>query len=154
VVPLLAIPLSAQEVLGPALSAPVEGIARRDGTRDRIRGLALLHPADGHVPSPPRLHVNAILVLVARSVIAVAPLPAGGGIRQATGPGHVVGALATGQVDVVEVPPPHSAENRASPDLPHRKVGSAKEARAVAAAGAGAALVVNLPVMETPIVVA
>ena len=145
VVLLLVVLLSAQEVLGLALSVLLEGIAPRDGTQGRVRGPALLHPADGHVPFPPRLHVNVSLVPVARNVIAVAPLPAEGGTRQATAPGHVVGALATGQVGVVEVPLLRSAENGASLDLPHRKVGGAKEA----AAAAAAALVVNPPVMGT-----
>ena len=154
VVLLLVTPLSAQGVLGPAPSALLEGIAPRDVTRGRTRGPALPHLVDGSVLSLPHLPVNAYLVLAARSVIAAVLLPVEGGTRQTIVPGHVVGALATGQVGVVGVLPLlHGAESEASPDLLHRKVGGAKGAQAIAAA----ALVVNLPVEETtwtPIVVA
>jgi len=149
VVLLLVTPLSVQGVLGPALSALPEGIAPRDGTR----GPALPHPVDDNVLSLPHLPVNACPVLVARSVIAAVPLLAEGDTRQKIVPGHVVGALAMGQVGVVGVPPFHGAESGASPDLLRRKVGGAKEAQAIAAA----ALVVNLPLAGTtwtPIVVA
>ena len=125
---LLVTPLSAQGVLDPAPSALPEGIAPRDGTRGRTRGLVLPHLVDGSVLSLPHLPVSACLVLVARSVIAVVPLPAEGGTRQTIDPGHVVGALDTGQVGVVGVLPLHGAESGASPDLPRRKVGGAKEA--------------------------
>jgi len=153
VVLLLVTPLSAQGVLGPAPSTLLEGIAPREGTRGRTRGPALPHPVDGSVLSLPHLPVNACLVLVVRSVTAVVPLPAGGGIHQTIVPGHVAGALATGQAGVVGVLPLHGAESGASPDLLHREVGGAKEAQAIAAA----ALVVNHLMVETtwmPIVVA
>ena len=136
----LVIPLSAQGALGPALSALPESIAPRDGTRGHTRGPVLPRLVDDSVPSPPRLPANANLALVVRSVIAVVPLLAEGGTRQAIVPGRVVGALAMGQAGVVGVPLLRDAEKRAFPDLPHRKVGGAKEAQAIAAA----ALVVNL----------
>lgn len=143
--PLLANPLSARGVLGPGPLALPEGIAPRDGTRGHTQGPAPPHLADGSVPSPQRLPVNASLVLVARSVIAVVPLPAEDAIRLMTAPGHVVEALSTGQVGVVGVPPPRDAESRASQDLLPRKVGGAKGARATAAV----TLAVNLLVGQT-----
>jgi len=148
VVLLLVTPLSAQGVLGPAPSALPEGIAPQDGTR----GPALPHPVEDSVLSLPHLPVNARLVLVARSVIAAVPLPVEGGTRQKIVPGHVVGALVTGQAGVVGVLPFRGAESGASPDLLRQKVGGAKEAQAIAAA----ALVANLPLETTwtPIVVA
>jgi len=88
--------------------------------------------------------VNANLVHVAKSVIAVAPLPAEGATHLTTGLGHVVEALATGQVGVVGVPP-RDAESRASRDLLLRKAGGAKEAQTIATV----ALVANLPVVQT-----
>jgi len=144
-------PLSAQGVPGPALSALhlPEGTAPQDGAR----GPALPHPVGGSVPFPPHLPVNASPALAARNVIAAVPLPAEGGTRQTTVPGHVVEALGMGQVGVVGAPLLHGAENRASPDLLPQNVGGAKEARAIAAA----ALAVNLRVMGTtwmPIAVA
>ena len=142
---LLAIPLSARGVPGHDLSALPEGIAPRDGTRGHTQGPTLPHLADGSVLSPQHLPVNASLVLVARSAIAVVPLPAEDATRPMTAPGHVVEALATGQVGVVGVPLPHDAESRASQDLLPREVGGAKEARATAAV----TLVVNLPVAQT-----
>ena len=151
VVLLLAIPLSAQGVPGPALSVLPEGIAPRDGTRGRARGPVLLRLAGGSAPSPPHLPANASLALVARSVTVVVLLLAGGGTRQMTVPSHVVEALATGQVGVVGAPP-RDAESRAYLDLLLRKVGGARGARAIAAV----ALAVNLLVMEsagTPIAV-
>jgi len=150
---LLVIPRSVLGALGPALSALPEGIALQDGTRGHNQGPVPLHLAGGSVLSLPPLPVIARLALAARSEIAVVPLLAEGVTRQATVLGHVVEALATGQVGVVDPPPLHDAENRASLDLPPRKAGDVKEARATAAA----ALAVNLPVMEpmwTPIVAA
>lgn len=90
---------------------------------------------------------------MARSVTAVVPLPAEGVILLTTIPGHVAEALVTGQADAVGVLLLHDAENRASPGLLPRRVEGAKEAQIIV----GAALVVDLPVMEatwTPAVVA
>ena len=151
--PLLVIPLSVREVLGPVLSALPEGIARQEGTRTHAQGPALPHLAGVSVPSPPHLPANVNLVLAARSEIAVVPLPAEGVTRLMTILDHVVEALAMGRAGVVEAPPLHDVESGASPDLLPRKAGGAKEVQATAAA----ALVVNLPVTETawtPIAVA
>ena len=142
---LIVVLLSVQGVLGLGLSVLPDGIAPQDGTRGHTRGPALPHLVDGSVLSPPRLPVNARLLLVVRNVIAVVPLLAGGGTLQAIVQGHVVGALPTGQADAVEALPFHGVENKASPDLLHRKVGGANEARAIAAA----ALAADLPLMET-----
>ena len=139
------IPLSARGVLGPDLSALPEGIAPRDGTQGHTQGPALPHLVDGSVPSPRHLLVNASLALVARSVIAVVRLPAEDATHLTTAPGRVAEALATGQVGVVGVHPPHDAESRAPQDLLPLKVGGAKEARTAAAA----TLVANLPVAQT-----
>ena len=142
---LLVIPPSARGVPGPDLSALPEGIALLDGSRGHTQGPVLPHLVDGSVPSPQHLPVNASLVLVVRSVIAVVPLPAEGATRPMTAPGHVVEALAMGQVGVVGVPPLHDAESRASQDPPPRKVGDANEVRATTAA----TLVVNLLAAQT-----
>lgn len=125
----LAIPLSAQGVLGPGLSVLPEGIAPRDGTRGHTQGPALPHLVDGSVPSPPHLLVNVSLVLVVKSAIVVVPLPAGGVTRLTTVPGRVVEALDTDPTDVAGAPRPlHGVENRASQGHLPRKAGGAKKA--------------------------
>lgn len=144
-VPLLASPLSAQGVLDPALLVLPEDTAPRDGTRGHTRDPALPHPVGDSVPSPPHRLANASPPPVARGVTAVAHLPAEGDIHQMTDLGHVVEALATGRVGVVEAPPLHDAERRAFLDLLPRKVGGAKEALVIAAAALG----VDPPVTET-----
>ena len=149
---LLVIPLSARGVLGPGLSALPEGIVLRDDTRGHTQGPALPHLEDGSVPSPPLLPVNANLVLVARSVIAVVLLPAEGATHLMTALGHAVEVQGMGQVGVVGVRL-RDAEGRASQDLLPRMAGGAKEVQAIAAV----ALVVNLPVVQitrTPVAVA
>lgn len=146
-VPPLAVPLSARGVLGPALSALHEDIVPRGVVLGHVRGPALPHLVGDSVQPRPHLPANASPVLAARSVIAVALLLVGGGTRQVIVPGHVVGALATGRVDVVGVLPLRGAESRTSPDPLHQRIGSAKEARVIAAAAA--ALAANPPAIET-----
>jgi hypothetical protein len=141
---LLVNPLSAQGALGPVLSALFEGIAPQDGTRGHTRGLVLPHPVDDNAPSPLRRPVNGSPLLVARDVIVVAHLPAGGGIHRTTALGRPVEALATGQVGAGGAPPPHDVEGRAFPDRLLHKVEDAKGAPAIAAV----VLAVNLPVID------
>jgi len=146
-VPPLVAPLSARGVLGPALSVLPEGIVLRGGTLGHVRGPAPSHLVGGNVQPHPHLPANANPVPAARSVIAVALLIVGGGTREVAVPGHVVEALATGQVDVVGALPLRGAESRTSPDPLHRIIGGAKEARATAAAAV--ALAANPPAIET-----